>query len=71
MTGGIEGGINLLGNMYNYNGPMLWMLDLYHDNNVRDDDILTAIDSVIEPIRTKPIEQKTLDRAWEQMRSAF
>src|SRR5215468_11283817 len=31
MTGSIEGGINLLGSMYNYNGPMLWMLDLYHD----------------------------------------
>jgi zinc protease len=71
MTGGIEGGINLLGNMYNYNGPMLWMLDLYHDNNVKDDEILAAIDSVIEPIRTKPIDQKTLDRALVKMRSAF
>ncbi|HWY70696.1 MAG TPA: pitrilysin family protein [Terriglobales bacterium] len=71
MTGGIEGGINLLGNMYNYNGPMLWMLDLYHDSNVKDDDILSAIDSVIEPIRTKPVDQKTLDRALVKMRSAF
>src|SRR5437763_5335345 len=24
MTGTVEGGINLLGNMYDYNGPMLW-----------------------------------------------
>ena len=71
MTGGIEGGINLLGNMYNYNGPMLWTLDLYHDNNVKDDDIVAAIDSVIERIRTKPIDQKTLDRALVKMRSAF
>jgi len=71
MTGGIEGGINLLGNMYNYNGPMLWMLDLYHDNNVKDDAIVTAIDSVIEPIRTKPVDQKTLERALVKMRSAF
>ena len=71
MTGGIEGGINLLGNMYNYNGPMLWMLDLYHDNNVKDDEIVAAIDSVIEPIRTKPVDQKTLDRALVKMRSAF
>ena len=71
MTGGIEGGINLLGNMYNYNGPMLWMLELYHDNNVKDDEIVAAIDSVIEPIRTKPVDQKTLDRALVKMRSAF
>ena len=71
MTGGIEGGINLLGNMYNYHGPMLWMLDLYHDNNVKDDDIVAAIDSVIERIRTKPVDQKTLDRALVKMRSAF
>ena len=71
MTGSIEGGINLLGSMYNYNGPMLWTMDLYHDNNVKDDDILAAIDSVIEPIRTKPVDQKTLDRALVKIRSDF
>ena len=71
MTGSIEGGINLLGNMYNYNGPMLWMMDLYHDSNVKDDDIVAAIDSVIEPMRTKQIDQKTLDRALVKIRSDF
>ena len=71
MTGSIEGGINLLGNMYNYHGPMLWTMDLYHDSNVKDDDILAAIDSVIEPLRTKPVDQKTLDRALVKIRSDF
>jgi len=71
MTGSIEGGINLLGNMYNYNGPMLWMMDLYHDSNVKDDDIVAAIDSVIEPMRIKQIDQKTLDRALVKIRSDF
>ncbi|PYY05133.1 MAG: insulinase family protein [Acidobacteria bacterium] len=71
MTGGLEGGINLIGNMYNYNGPMLWIMDLYHDNNVKDEDILAAIDSVIEPLRTKPVDQKTLDRALVKIRSDF
>jgi len=71
MTGSIEGGINLLGNMYNYNGPMLWMMDLYHDSNVKDDDIVAAIDSVIEPMRNKQIDQKTLDRALVKIRSDF
>src|SRR5205823_5723527 len=67
MTGGLEGGINMLGNMYNYNGPMLWIMDLYHDSNVKQDDILAAVDSVIEPLRTKPVDQKTLDRALVKM----
>jgi predicted Zn-dependent peptidase len=71
MTGGLEGGINMLGNMYNYNGPMLWIMDLYHDSNVKQDDILAAIESVIEPIRTKPPDQKTLDRALVKIRSDF
>jgi zinc protease len=71
MTGTVEGGINLLGNMYDYNGPMLWTASLFHDNNVKDDDILAAIDSVIEPLRSKPIDQKTLDRALVKLRSDF
>ena len=34
VTGNISGGINLLGNMYNYSGPMLWTLSLFHDNSI-------------------------------------
>jgi zinc protease len=68
-TGEVEGGINLLGNMFNYNGPMLWMVDLYHDSNTRPDDIMSATDSVIEQLRTKPVDQKTIDRALVKMRS--
>jgi zinc protease len=71
MTGGVEGGINMLGNMYDYNGPMLWTAYLFHDSNVKDDDILGAIDTVIDPLRTKPIDQKTLDRAMVKLRSDF
>jgi predicted Zn-dependent peptidase len=72
MTGGITGGINPgLGNMFNYNGPMLWTVSLFHDNNVKADDIMAASDSVIEQLRTKPIDQKTLDRALVKLRSSF
>ena len=38
-TGSVDGGINYLGNMYNYNGPMLWMADLVHDATVPADSI--------------------------------
>jgi len=71
MTADVQGGINLLGNMYDYNGPMLWTASLFHDNNVKDDDILAAADSVIEPLRAKAIDQKTLDRALVKLRSDF
>jgi zinc protease len=69
-TGTVDGGINL-DNMYNYNGPMLWEVSLIHDPSASSDQIISAINSVIEPLRTKPIDQKTLDRALVKLRSSF
>jgi predicted Zn-dependent peptidase len=72
LTGNVGGGINyLLGNMYNYNGPMLWMVSLYHDNNISSDTIMTAVDQVINDIIENPIDQKTLERAKVKVRSEF
>ena len=68
-TGTVEGGINELGNMFNYNGPMLWMASLIHDNSAKPDDIVGAIESVIERLQTKPVDQATLDRALIKLRS--
>lgn len=68
-TSGVDGGINLLGNMFNYNGPMLWMASLIHDNHVSPDTIMKTIDDVIEEIRTTPVDKKTLDRALVKLRS--
>lgn len=70
-TGEVDGGINLLGNMFNYNGPMLWMADLYHDSNVQPDQIVSAMESVIAPLRSKPVDKATLDRALVKLRSSF
>jgi len=68
-TGEVEGGINLLGNMYNYDGPMLWTVDCYHDQNVTPDQIMQAADTVIEQVRSKPLEQATFDRALVKLRA--
>ena len=68
-TGGVEGGINLLGNAYNYQGPMLFIADLIYDPATKPDAILQAVDSVIEPLRNKPVDQKMLDRALVKARS--
>jgi zinc protease len=68
-SGEVGGGINLLGNMFNYKGPMLWMVSLIHDSSSKPDDIVSAMDAVIEPLRTKPIDQAQLDRALVKFRS--
>jgi predicted Zn-dependent peptidase len=70
-TASVPGGINLLGNMFNYNGPMLWMGYLFHDSGKSPDEILAAVDSVIEGVQNKPMDQKALDRALVKLRSGL
>jgi len=68
-AGSVNGGINLLGNMFNYDGPMLWTVSLIHDADKSVDRILEVADSVIERARTQPVDAETLDRAKVKMRS--
>jgi len=68
-TGELNGGINLLGNMFNYKGPMLWMVSMIHDSTSKPDDIVNAMESVIAPLRAKPVDQALLDRALVKFRS--
>lgn len=70
ITSGVEGGINgYLGSMYNYNGPMLWAFNFTHDADKSRDQIKTALDSVIEDMRAKPVSAAELDRAKVKIRS--
>jgi zinc protease len=71
LTGSVSGGINLLGNMFNYNGAMLWTASLFHDNSVASDVIMAAVDEVIDRVRITPVEKSTLDRARVKFRSSF
>jgi zinc protease len=68
-TGKVNGGINLLGTPWNYGGPMLFITDLIHDPGTSDETIVQTIDAAIEPLRTKPVDQKSLDRAVVKLRS--
>ena len=68
-TSEVDGGINYLGNMYDYNGPMLWMANLTYDPSTTPQAIMQAVDSVIDPLLAAPIDQKTLDRARVKLRS--
>jgi len=69
LTGSVDGGINLLGNMVNYEGPMLWTLSLIHDEDKTSERIVAVADSVIERIRTTPVDVETLNRARVKLRS--
>jgi zinc protease len=71
MTAAVNGGINYLGNMFNYKGPMLFMADLNHDPATSADAIVKAWDGPIESLRSKPVDKETLDRARVKLRSGL
>ena len=69
---GLSGGINgYLGNMFNYNGPMLFSVDLIHDDKFTPQEILAASDAVIGQVQNKPVDQTTIDRAIVKLRSGL
>ena len=67
-TSGVGGGINYLGNMFDYNGPMQWMSNLIYDSTVKADDIIKEYDKAIAEIETK-ITQADLNLAMIKIRS--
>lgn len=72
ITGGVFGGVNIgLGNMFNYRGPMLWTVGFIHDPGRSREGITTALDEVIEDLRTRPVSAEELERARTKMRSSL
>lgn len=72
VTSNIQAGVNLgLGNMFNYQGPMLWMAAIYHDASVSADSILTLIDYQIDSLQTVPVDSATITRAKTKMRASL
>src|SRR5438874_77750 len=57
LTAAVQGGINYLGNMFNYKGPMLFMADLRYDAATKPGTIVKAWDTAVEPLRTKPVDK--------------
>src|SRR6478672_6772386 len=69
---GINGGINSgLGNMFNYNGPMLFDVNLIYDDKFQSQDVLASIDKVIGEVQSKPVSQDVVDRALVKLRSGL
>lgn len=70
-TANVQGGMNLLGNQFNYNGPMNWMAFLFYDQSVPPDQILSAIDGVVQEVSSKPLDAPTLDLARTKLKSSL
>lgn len=68
-TGNVSGGINYLGNMFNYNGPMLWMTHLIHDAEISPDSIIGQVDDAVAELNSLTEEQ--LNLAIIKMRSSL
>src|SRR5579859_938937 len=71
MTDSVEGGINMLGNMFNYNGPMLLAADVTYDPSNKADDVLKAMEVAIQPLREKPVDAQLLERSKVKLRSGM
>ena len=70
-TDSVSGGINLLGNMFNYKGPMLYTAALVHDPANSADQILADFDATIAQLQSAPVSQAQLDRALTKVRSGL
>jgi len=46
----VNGGINYLGNMFDYNGPMVWMSDMTYDSTTSADSIIHQYDKAINEL---------------------
>ena len=71
LTGEISSSINLLGNMFNIDGPTLYMTWLFHDKDKTAEQILAALDAQVTRLQTETIDAATMERARVKMRSSY
>ncbi|MDT0643930.1 pitrilysin family protein [Zunongwangia sp. F363] len=67
-TSNVSGGINYLGNMFNYNGPMQLMFDITYDSETSKEEVVKAVDEVMAEI-SENITPEMLNNALVKMRS--
>ncbi|HEX3867802.1 MAG TPA: pitrilysin family protein, partial [Gemmatimonadaceae bacterium] len=72
LTSDVSAGVNWgLGNMFDYEGPMLWIVTAFHDRDKPSDALLRVMDAEIDSLTTTPLDSATLARAKTKMRSAL
>jgi zinc protease len=71
-TSDVSAGINWgLGHQFNYEGPMLWLVSVYHDTALPPDSLLAVVDHEVETLQSQPVDAATLTRARTKMRSGL
>lgn len=70
-SSGVFGGINLLGNAFNYDGPMLWTVGMIHDSEFTVSDVMTSLDTTIESVRTELVSETDVERARTKLLAGF
>lgn len=77
-TSSVNGGINYLGNMFDYNGPMVWMADLIYDSKTPADSIIHQFDKAVEDIKNNITEEdlklalvKVRSRLYDELGGSF
>jgi zinc protease len=71
-TSNVSAGINWgLGNQFNYQGPMLYLVSLYHDSSVPSDSLVAVVDRAVQALQDKPVDAATLARARTKLRSGL
>ena len=72
LTGSVDAGINFgLGSMFDYQGPMLYEIQAFHDSDKSQEAMVAGFDAAVEPLRSAPVDQATLDRALVKLRSSL
>jgi predicted Zn-dependent peptidase len=71
-TSDVSAGINWgLGHQFNYEGPMLWVVSVFHDSAVPPDSLIAVVDREVEALKSHPVDAATLARARTKMRSGL
>ncbi len=68
-TAEVASAINELGNLYNYQGPMLFTTWLFHDADKSADEILGAVDAAVRQLQETPLDAGALARAKVKLRA--
>jgi predicted Zn-dependent peptidase len=67
----VYGGANLQGNMFNYQGPMLWTVAANFEQTARAPVIVDSIQAVLDRLAAHPVSDAALRLAQQKARSAY
>ena len=71
LTGGISSSMNPLGNMHNIDGPTIYQVWMFHDQDKSAEQIIAAVDEQVARLQNAPVDQATIDRALVKIRSSL